>query len=162
MLENKKYNMEELQNNHEQQPILNQPQKRPQMLSVICVLTFIWSGYGVLYNLVYALFYDSLKVLFTTTEFPAAYKEMKMALLQILSAGRFFFVTGLVLSFFSLFGAIKMWKLQKHGFHIYTISQIIMLMLPLIFLKSGSFLNPEFWITALFVAMYATHLKIMK
>lgn len=153
--------MEELQNNLEQQPIINSPKKRPQMLSFVCVLTFIWSGYGVLYNLIYALFYDTLKDLFTTTEFPTAYKEMKIALLQVLSAGRFFFIAGLVLSFFSLFGAIKMWKLQKYGFHFYTISQIIMLMLPLIFLKSGSFLNVEFWITAMFVAMYATHLKIM-
>ena len=154
--------MEELKNNTEQQSIINPPKKRPQMLSLICILTFIWSGYGVLYNLIYALFYNTLKDLFTATEFPVAYKEMKTALLQVLSAGPLFFVAGLVLSCFSLYGAIKMWKLQKYGFHFYTISQIIMLMLPLIFLKSGSFLNPEFWITGMFVAMYATHLKIMK
>jgi hypothetical protein len=153
--------MDAIENNNETQPVSNPLHKRPQMLAVICILTFIWSGYGVLYNFTYALFYDTFKELFTTTEFPSAYKEMKTALLQVLAAGRIFFVAGLVLSFFSLFGAIKMWKLQKKGFHFYTISQIILLMLPLIFIKSGGFQSIDFLITAMFVTMYATHLKIM-
>jgi len=154
--------MDELQNNTDLQSDVKPPQKRPQMLGVICVLTFIWSGYGILYNLIYALFYNTLKELFTTTSFPEAYKDMKIALLQVLSAGRLFFVAGLLLSFFSLFGAIKMWKLHKKGFHFYTISQIILLMLPLIFIKGGGFQGIDFMITAMFVMMYATHLKIME
>ena len=151
--------MNEIQNNTEAG--INPPKIRPQMLGVICILTFIWSGYGLLYNSMYALFYDTFKELFTNTEFPANYKEMKPALLQVLQAGRFFFVVGFVLSFFSLFGAIKMWKLQKNGFHFYTISQIIMLMLPLVFIKDGNFQSTDFLITAMFVSMYATHLKVM-
>ena len=154
--------MEEIQNNPELQPITTPPNVRPQMLGVICILTFIWSGYGVVYNLIYALFFDTIKDLFIAIEFPSAYKEMKIALLQVLAAGRIFFVVGLVLSFFSLFGAIKMWKLQKKGFHFYTISQIIILMLPLVFIKGGSFQFFDFLITAMFVSMYATHLKVMK
>ncbi len=152
--------MEEIQNNTE--PVVNQPKVRPQMLSVICILTFIWSGYGVLYNLMYALFYDTFKELITTIDFPGGYKGLKEALLQVLSAGRGLFVAGLVLSLFSLLGAIKMWKLQKRGFHFYTVSQIILLMLPLLFIDGGSPQFLELLITGMFVAMYATHLKIMK
>ncbi len=154
--------MDEIQNNAEQEPIMNTPNVRPQMLSVICILTFIWSGYGLFYNSVYALFYNTLKELIANTAFPDAYKEVKPTFLMYLSAGRFYFVVGFVLSFFSLFGAYKMWKLQKAGFHFYTISQIILLMLPLLFIKGGSLQGFEFFITAMFVTMYVTHLKIMK
>lgn len=151
--------MEEIQNNSD--PVNNIPKKRPQILGVICILTFIWSGYGILYNLMYAIFYNTFKEIFTTMEFPAPYKELKPALLQVLSAGRWFFVAGFLLSFFSIFGAVKMWNLQKKGFHLYTISQILLLMLPLIFIKTGGLQSVDFLITAMFVAMYATHLKIM-
>ncbi len=154
--------MEETQNNLEQQPIINQPKLRPQMLSVLCILTFIWSGLAIFSNLFFSLFFDLIKEIIPTIELPSNYKEMKDGLLLIISAGRFFFVSGLLLNSFTLFGAIKMWKLQKNGFHFYTISQIILLMLPLLFIKGGGFQIIEFLITAMFVMMYASHLKVMK
>ncbi|MFZ4401883.1 MAG: hypothetical protein ACOYO1_17770 [Bacteroidales bacterium] len=151
--------MEEIQNNSE--PIINQPKQRPQILSVFCVLTFIWSGLVFINNLTCALLYNTLKENISTIKLPSIYEEMRPAMLQLFSNGRLFFVAGFLLSFFSLFGAIKMWKLQKKGFHIYTISQIILLMLPLIFIKGAGVQSIEFLITAFFVLMYSMHLKIM-
>ncbi|NVN94648.1 MAG: hypothetical protein HXX18_05120 [Bacteroidetes bacterium] len=152
--------MEEIQHNN-QQPIINTPKQRPQMLSFICILTFIWSGIGLLNNLFCVLLYDPIKEYIPVMVFPEIYKEMKPALLQLFSANRFFFITTLVFCFFSLFGAIKMWKLQKLGFHFYTISQILLLMLPLVFIKGGGTQSFEIVITAMFVIMYAMHLKVM-
>jgi hypothetical protein len=151
--------MDEIQNNNE--PDINPPKIRPSMLSVICILTFIWSGLVLFNNLCCALFYEGFKKNIPTMKLPAIYEELRPALMQLFSNGRLFFIAGFVFSFFSLLGAVKMWKLQKIGFHFYTISQIILLMLPLLFVKGAGFQGYEFFITAMFVTMYATHLKIM-
>jgi hypothetical protein len=153
--------MDEIQNNNEEQPIISPQKVRPQMLAVLCILTFISSGYGVVFNLLSSLFRDKFYNFYSKFAYPEQYKEAKDFLLQIFSTGRLFFVSGMVLSFFSLLGAIKMWKLQKNGFHFYTISQIIILMLPLLFIKGGSFQLVDFLFTSMFVTMYAMHLKVM-
>ncbi|MCX6233063.1 MAG: hypothetical protein NTZ33_16160 [Bacteroidetes bacterium] len=149
--------MEETTNNINIEPV----QKRPPMLQVLCILTFIWSGFNMIYNLIYGLFYNALKEFIVNMEFPKNYKELKDVILYVFSGGRFFFLSGFLLCFFSIFGAYKMWKLQKNGFHFYTVAQLLMLMLPMIFIHGEKLNVVEVLITALFILYYARFLKLM-
>lgn len=62
----------------------------------------------------------------------------------------------------SLIGVIKMFKLQRLGFHIYSISQFLILISGVVFIHSkqaqGSFFN-EFLTTILFILIYHLYFK---
>jgi len=116
------------------------PGQRPQLLTILCILTFIGSGLGAFSNLVVSLSYDMIK--------------------EMAESGSFYLVS-FVAMFASLFGALQMWKLRKIGFHFYTSAQILLLLLPAIYMPGmeNPFLNVI--ITAAFVILYAGNLKHM-
>jgi hypothetical protein len=130
-------------------------QKRPPLLSILCILTFIFSGMSVIGFFAVSVNYEqSLEVMRTV------YGNMPEAGF-LLQAPRDFFFVSFILSALSLAGAILMWNLRKNGFHIYTASQLAMLAVPLLYF--GSETNPllNIVITALFVYLYARNLKYM-
>ena len=65
----------------------------------------------------------------------------------------------MVLVLVGLFGVIKMWKLQKQGFYIYTGTAVAGIILPLIFGIAFSTFGTI--ISVAFIAMYAANLKHM-
>jgi hypothetical protein len=82
------------------------------------------------------------------------------------SVGRGYYFIEMILFIASFVGVLMMWRLQKRGFHVYTISQILMLIATSICVVSkigGGFpFGPVLW-TALFVMMYFSHYKrVMK
>ncbi len=140
----------------EQQNIPGKSPKRPQLLSILCILTFIGSGFGVIGFLMVAINFEA-----TIEALKVLYAEMPEANF-ILEAPRDFFLVSFLLSAFSLLGAVMMWNLRKIGFHIYTASQLIYLVVPLIYF--GGETNPLFniMLTALFVYLYARNLPFMR
>lgn len=86
-----------------------QQQERPAFLTVLCVLTFIGSGLGVLGGITSLLGSSFLSFLPGT---------MKGASMMANS-------TSLLASILCLIGAIRMWGLHKSGFSIYVIGAII-------------------------------------
>ena len=62
----------------------------------------------------------------------------------------------------SLVGVIKMFKLQRTGFHIYSISQMLLLIVSVIYVYStqgsAGFFN-EFLMTVMFILIYHLYLK---
>ena len=80
----------------------------------------------------------------------------------MLEAPRDFFIISFLLSAFSILGAVFMWRLRKFGFHIYTMAQLIYLVVPLIYF--GGETNPmlNIILTALFVYLYARNLPQMR
>ncbi len=140
----------------EQQNIPGKSPKRPQLLSILCILTFIGSGFGVFGFLMVAINFEA-----TIEALKVLYAEMPEANF-ILEAPRDFFLVSFLLSAFSLLGAVMMWNLRKIGFHIYTSSQLIYLVVPLIYF--GGETNPLFniMLTALFVYLYARNLPFMR
>jgi hypothetical protein len=76
---------------------------------------------------------------------------------QMLSAGRTFFViTGLLYST-SFVGVLMMWSKKKAGLHLYSISQLCILIVPMLFIKNipVSFLNVM--LTAAYIWGYASY-----
>ncbi|MBU2650063.1 MAG: hypothetical protein KKA81_03935 [Bacteroidetes bacterium] len=140
------------------QPNENAPRenKRPVLLTVLCVLTFIGSGLGAFSNLLITTSYEETMALLEETEhnFPLIDMFMK--------AGYGFFLTGTILYSTSLLGALQMWKLRKIGFHFYFVSQILIIILPLVYIEGYPAPYLDVAITALFVWLYYRHLPLMR
>lgn len=144
--------MEEIQMDTEQL-------KRPATLSVLCILTFIFSGLGCLSSIFTPLYADTIiEFMKTSPEFD---EEAMADTLKLLNAGWGYYILTLVLTVGSLVGAILMWKLKKNGFHFYAFSNLALLFVPTLVL--GMSIS---WfaiiLSAAFIGMYAMHLKYMK
>jgi hypothetical protein len=130
--------------------------KRPQLLSILCILTFIGSGMGVMGFFAVAMNYnasmEALKVL---------YADMPEASF-LMQAPQNFFLISFILMSVSVVGALLMWNLRKIGFHLYTSAQLFYLLLPFIYFnnETNPFLN--IILTALFVYLYARNLQFMR
>ncbi len=145
-----------------------EPAKRPEMLTILCVLSFINAAWNTLSNFVSFAFYDTFQNLFTQLrEGSGVYEDMAeqmgenwdvmvQASEMASSISRGYYFLEMVLFIASFVGVLMMWKLQKRGFHVYAISQILMLIVMTIFTKIT--FGPVLW-TALFIAMYYPHYK---
>ena len=126
------------------------------MLTFLCIVTFIGSGMGVVGFFAVAIDYETsmeaLKLL---------YADMPEASFLMNAPQEFFFIS-LILMMASVMGAVLMWNLRKVGFHLYTSSQLIYLILPFIYFnnETNPFLN--IILTALFVYLYARNLQFMR
>lgn len=133
----------------------NEQKKRPELLSVLCILTFIGSGLGVISNLFVLTSYSSIQELISAGNLTFPGIEI------IFSVDKSYFLTGFILSSISLFGAYNMWNLKKIGFHIYTIAQIFLLIVPYFYFHNFGFPYFGLLITATFVFLYKSNLKFM-
>lgn len=142
----------------------NQQPKRTTFLLIICILTFIGSGYSLLYYLLLPIakahlpemmdmysniFKDEtvLKQMNEMFNFMAEVPSWKYLLVALGFAG-------------SVTGAALMLKLRKEGLHVYIISQILIFAL-LSFLIGGpmkSTINDILW-TITFILLYFLQLK---
>ena len=155
--------MEEIEQPEFLENEVQQP-KRTTFLLVLCILTFIGSGYSLLYYLllpfakahlpemmdVYKNFFKDAAIQSQMNEmfnFMAAVPSWKYLLVALGFAG-------------SVTGAALMLKLRKEGFHVYVISQILIFAL-LSFLIGGpmkSTINDILW-TIVFILLYFLQLK---
>ncbi|MEI6435716.1 MAG: hypothetical protein WCP32_12785 [Bacteroidota bacterium] len=134
----------------------NKP-KRPTSLTVLCILTFIGSGMNLFSSLVVAGFYDLFVQI--ATEFAEKFKLPGLEMLTN-TTPMFFLVTGIFYAG-SLTGGICMMLLKKAGFHIYTISQILLVIAPMYFLHLPLPGIPELLFSGLFVFLYSMQLRFM-
>ena len=132
--------------------------KRPQVLTVLCILTFIWSGMNTFSYLFIAGFFDAFMVV--AREIMEKFDLPETEMLLNATPG-FFLVTGL-LNIGSVVGAVFMWRRRKAGFHVYTISQILMLISPMYFLRLPSPSILELLLSGIFILLYSTQLKQMR
>ena len=120
--------------------------KRPTFLTILCVLTFIGSGLGVLFGLLLTLGMGAMLASIPGME-------------EALGGGTAYFAIGTVLAAASLYGAIQMWKLQKMGFFIYAGASVIGIITPLLFGLPFSTMGLIF--TSLFIVLYYLNVKHM-
>lgn len=144
----------------EEQPILPDTEsrkKRPNLLTILCILTFIYSGLGAFSNLMVFLFFDaSMKF---AAEMVRAFKLPGMDL--FLNAKPIYFAVTAMINALAVAGAIMMWQMRKLGFHIYTVSQILVILAPMYFFRLPV---PDFFsilLSGVFVLLYGSNLKKM-
>lgn len=131
--------------------------KRPTLLTVLCILTFISSGMNMFSGLVIAGFYDVFIVL--AQEFAKKFNIPGIEL--ILETKPLFFLVTAIFYAGSLAGAILMMNLKKTGFHVYTVFQILLILAPMYFMHLSSPGFPELLFSGLFVLLYSMNLKFM-
>jgi len=134
---------------------VKQPVKRPELLTLLCIFSFIGSGLAGFSNLFIFLTYDNMDQIIGQLQIELPDID------KLLAGGKRFFLAGFILYSISFIGAIGMWKLKKLGFHLYTGSQIFILFLPLVFTPSFPFSFVGLFITIAFISAYAVNLKFM-
>lgn len=126
--------------------------KRPDLLTALCILSFVGSGSGFLAYFLAALFFEKASafiIKYTSTHTTEAISPMYFTLFMAGSA-------------VSLAGAIRMWKLHRDGLFMYTIGQLGMMILPVVWLGWNSFTVPGAIFTAVFVVGYTMNWRRMK
>jgi hypothetical protein len=125
---------------------------RSSLLSALCILTFIGSTTAFIGYFLASVFFEK------TSEFIIKYSNWH----SVEAISPLYFTILMALSALSLVGAIRMWKLHRDGFFIYTISQLIFLLLPVIWLGWNAFSVTGAIFTGVFVAGYALNWKWLK
>ena len=114
--------------------------QRPTFLTVLCILTFIGSGLGILFSLLGIFGIGAMN------SFLSNYAGAGAADAGILKP-----ILTLVFSAASIYGAIMMWSLKKMGFYLYVAAQVLMLIFGFGWLA--------LFFTALFVVLYYLNFK---
>jgi hypothetical protein len=141
------------------------PVKRPPSLTLICILTFIFSGLSFISWLFCSVYYYYLPDLVKSLPFKnaiAGIEGMAEFMKVMTETSIWYFIFNTILFGMSLAGAILMFRLKKNGFHLYTVAQILLLILPLIYLAGYKTEFTSTAITASFIFLYFTYLRIMK
>jgi hypothetical protein len=152
------------------------PGERPTFLTVLCILSFIWAGFGILAG---GMGYVGMKMIESgALEEMVASSGDTNAIAQLEEAQAKFEESGLdagqtanlillsvVLSIAAFIGVLMMWKLKRTGFWVYAATAVIGLVAPLLFggnldmSISGIVISA---ISILFIALYALNLKHMR
>lgn len=128
-----------------------QEQKRPGLLSVMCILTYIFSGIGVIVGLLALIAAGILANIM-----PASLSGVMTS-----GGGMVGGIVFLVTTIGTFLGAIMMWKLKKTGFYLYSGSYLVRFIVP-IFLPYGAFQIFPLIIMAAFIVLYGVNLKTMQ
>lgn len=151
--------------------------KRPTFLTVLCILTFIGSGWSVLGSIfnfftadvingdLYMETYNSMVGDIESDPYGLT-QSIVDQLSTSLAHGKEIATMNLVLSLISLLGAILMFNLRRIGFFLYTAAQILMLFVMPYFAGFGFLTLVQMTlsgiVTLAFVIMYAVNLKHMR
>lgn len=107
------------------------PKKRPEFLTVICILTFIGCAFGFLSG-IYGVFknnpesmQESIEQVRTVSPEMADQMEQNMLDMQDNTYMKVSPYLNLVYILLSFLGAFMMWKLQKNGFYIYLAGELL-------------------------------------
>ena len=139
---------------------MDETKNRPELLTVLCILTFIGSGTSLLANGVLYLMFDQLKELIEQQSvFSLMGSDVDLSFLLDIKSG--FFLAQLLIYALSLYGAVQMFQLRKIGFHLYAIAQIALLIIPKIFVPNLPFPFFELIVSAVFVYLYYKNLHLM-
>ncbi len=159
---------------------LNIGNERPTFLTVLCIITFVVSGFFLLYSIFSAITYDenvvrqSMEIQISEIEESPELSENPMAKKiadglivtseEEIANHTLLTLIGFISLILSLLGAYFMYNLKKIGFHLYTLSKIIALVPLLIYTVSlvvgiGYFAIGFFSLA--FIIMYSRNLKYM-
>jgi hypothetical protein len=135
--------------------------QRPTFLTVLCILSFIASGIGVI-GYVLALLAMSVVTGVAVSADAAAMEEAGVSSSEVTSAmgvAWLWIAVGIAMLVAGLIGVIQMWKLQKKGFYLYSATGVLALVVSFI---GGTFSVFGLIITAAFIVMYGMNLKHME
>lgn len=123
----------------------NPAPQRPNGLTVACVLSYVNTGWQFLSHIVLFLAYNMMKNVMQSEEYLDLVEKMGQDSEQVegvmswyFSVPRFSFLILALLFVGSFIGVYHMWNMKKKGFHIYAISQILILIVTAIFITNNT------------------------
>ena len=153
---------------------LQEPVKRPWAMTFLLVLSFLNAVSQILRSLFTYLFMpvmkemlengqleEQIQLLMPTMDEATLDAVLDNLTIQLSVQPIYYLLIGL-LFVGSLVGVIKMFKLQRIGFHIYSIAQLLILIVDVVFIYSKQAHNPffnEFLMTLLFILFYHLSFK---
>lgn len=147
----------------EQTNATNEAPKRPVFLTVLCILSFIAAGFGILAYVAAIALAGAASAVVSAASDAAASEGFNTAMATYSgpSAGLVwaYVIVGFVSTLVGLFGVIKMWKLKKMGFYLYTGASVASMVMGIIF---SGFSAMAVVIPVAFIVMYGLNLKSMK
>lgn len=130
----------------------NKSIKRSPFMSALCILTFIGSSIGFIGYFMASLFFEK------TSELIIKYSSWH----SVDAISPLYLIILMALSAISLTGAIRMWKFRRDGFFIYTIAQLLILFVPVIWTYGSTFSITNAVTTGFFIIGYAWNFKYYK
>lgn len=125
---------------------------RTNLLSALCILTFIGSTASFIGYFLASIFFEK------TSELIIKYSNWY----SVEAISPIYFTLFMAFSAVSLIGAIRMWKLHRDGFFFYTIAQLVLLFLPAVWINWNAFSPTGAIFTVIFIGGYALSWKSFK
>ena len=125
---------------------------RTNLLSALCLLTFIGSTLSFFAYFLASLFFDKASDLIV--------KYSNWYSVEAISP--LYFTIFMAFSAVSLVGAIRMWKLHRDGFFIYLAAQLFILFLPVVWIGWNSLAATQIIFTAIFIGGYGLNWKYLR
>ena len=146
--------------------------QRPAFLTVLCILSFIAAGISIIGLAIGSAAKGVVESAGGTTDLSSlegmegmegmeGFASANQAAMDQASAAFSWpsMIGAILLTIIGLVGVIKMWKMQKQGYYIYTGAAVVGLILPVVL--GAGFSVFSLIITAAFVVMYGLNLKHM-
>ena len=155
--------MEEYSDNQQVNDFENPQPQRPTALSMACVLSFINAGFQFISNIFAFMMYNVMQTIGQDEDYLELMEklspdtgELETAMQAQLAVSRVSYLLAALLFVGSFVGVYYMWKQLKKGFHIYAISQILLLIVTSVFVTSVT--GDSIWggviLTAIWIGIY--------
>lgn len=131
---------------------------RRRSLRVVLVLSFIGSGLSFFSYLMMSVGLSSIQAMYNAGEMTMP-SEMTVFIEQLMETPRTFFVCSALLYAMSVGGLVLMWNIRKSGFHMYTLAQLLLLLVTVLFLGRERLALGDVMFTLLFVVYYFIALR---
>ena len=127
-------------------------------LRIFLVLSMIGSGLALIGNLLYGLTLPTVKDMYESGMIKFD-ERMTVMFEQMLEDPQSYYLCMSLLYAGSLAGVILMWNLRKSGFHLYTLAQLLVPVVTVLFIGKERFGFGDLMLTLLFVVFYYFSLK---
>lgn len=125
---------------------------RPKALTVLAILSFVGSGLSAISNL-FVFFNHAMMVEMVES---GMFSSLEFDFSILTSTNKQYFLIIGLLNIVSFSGVRQMWLMRRSGFHIYAISQLLMLIVSTVFVFKPSGIFPMFnlLLTGIFILYY--------
>jgi hypothetical protein len=132
---------------------------RPSLLTFLCILSFIGSGLSAVSGFFVYINHQVIQEMLTDE----VMEQFGMPLQSFVSVPRQFFLLAALLNVVSFVGVRYMWRLRRPGFHLYAISQLLIIIISTIFIykPAGVFPGFDLMLTTLFILLYLRFREVM-
>ena len=136
--------------------------KPTTILKILLVLSIINAVFSFLGEGMMALFLPTLERVYSAH--PEVLEEFHMtATWEVMAqVPRLYYGAMSLLAALSLTGCLLMWRYRRVGFHCYTLAQLLMLLLPALFIGKGAVAIGDIMFAALFIFIYWRLLKTIE